>query len=238
MFVKSCSSRPLYTLQMNQQGTSHHQYRKFQNGIPLLANCLKKPECFSPVGLCPISSITAAWPALSHICWAFWDNFHREGALHSNPTTSSVVQALLQGKLPCRSHSLSPGLTMGHFPQVTAELLESHRKRAELSRVHPGPTFSSPTSLHCHQNSLFPLGVAGHLLRAQQTEPIFSQSHSQNCQPQLRENHTCKQSTTQHFHLRQKLQESRAAVCKQTYTLIKKSLYTNRHYKTYYTKTQ
>lgn len=102
---------------------------------------------------------------------------------------------------------ISPGLTMGHFPQVTAQLLKSCSNRTVLSCRRPGHTFCSPAPLDCHQNSSFALGLTGFVRQSHsRLYPIFSQSCSQNCQPRLRENHTCKHISTQHFHCRQSLQ--------------------------------
>lgn len=100
---------------------------------------------------------------------------------------------------------ISPGLTMGHFPLVTAQ---------PWSRAGPGPR--SPQTPRSQPSPSGPArSPRGFRTRAgtrrlcaraaQQTVPRLFSVPSQSCQPQLRENHTCKRSSAQHFHLGQSL---------------------------------
>lgn len=154
---------------MNQQGTSHHQYRKFQNGIPLLADCLKKllfscqmlsrqPAAFSPPGL-PRATAAASSPALQGpLSGARGSSFNTHN-LGAKPEHLSKVN------FAAGVTFTSPGPPMCRSPQ------RLHRNRTVFSRRHPGQLLYSPVpSSHLPHSNHNP------------------QSSSPNHQPQLREN--------------------------------------------------
>lgn len=238
MFVKSCSGRPLYTLQMNQQGTSHHQYRKFQNGIPLLANCLKKPDCFSHVKLCPIGSIITAWPGpvtfgvISPVLFGITSMGKQ--LLIQNTTTNSVVkpEQLIQGEFHCKSHTYQPRSHNGPFSSSDCTAA------AGIGRCSPADTWVKSLTLQ-------PCSTAIRIPYLPWDSQALFTGCTADCTPSslspvLRTvSHSLEKTTPENksplstFTLDKRYSNTHSSsVCTQVYFFIKKSVYTSTHYKT------